>query len=270
VKKIKIEQFLQIITTEQSKQSGKSWTNNKYSVNNEENHKDNDEYIERNDVKSEQLVTQLQSNNGVTLKTSEFTTYTKSSKQPQLAAKPTTNTDQKRASKSAAKKGKNIIPARRLCSCTCFNVSLAKTDSNKELGTPDNTSKNTIFKQRYNSNANNYPNLNNSNPKLNNLNNPNNPYTSKDVKEVTQSLQSLHVKIYKSLIKIYYQTFAFIHSLSRNSIMLQKTKLFGIRDHITTAELPRKFYLKAKSSKKDPNWIHEYVSTAKMAPKLDQ
>jgi len=52
VKKIKIEQFLQIITTEKSKQTGKSWTNNKYSVNNEENHKDNDESIERNDVKS--------------------------------------------------------------------------------------------------------------------------------------------------------------------------------------------------------------------------
>ena len=109
MKKIKIEQFLQIITTEQIKQSGKSWTNNKYSVNNEENHKDNDESIERNDVRSEQLVTQLQSNNGVTLKTSEFTTYTKSSKQPQLAAKPTTNTDQKRASKSAAKRVRTLF-----------------------------------------------------------------------------------------------------------------------------------------------------------------
>jgi hypothetical protein len=65
-------------------------------VNNEENHKDNDETIERNDVKSKQLVTQLQSNNCVTLKTSEFTTHSNSSKQPQLAAKPTTNTDQKR------------------------------------------------------------------------------------------------------------------------------------------------------------------------------
>jgi hypothetical protein len=57
-------------------------------------------------MKSEQLVTQLQSNNGVTLKTSESTTHANSSKQPQqpqLAAKPTTNTDQKRASKSAAK-----------------------------------------------------------------------------------------------------------------------------------------------------------------------
>jgi hypothetical protein len=81
----------------------KSWTNSKYSVNNEENHKDNDETIERNDVKSKQLVTQLQSNNCVTLKTSEFTTHSNSSKQPQLAAKPTTNTDQKRASKSAPK-----------------------------------------------------------------------------------------------------------------------------------------------------------------------
>ena len=76
----------------------KSWTNSKYSVNNEENHKDNDETIKRNDVKSAQLVTQLLSNNGVTLKTS--------SKQPQLAAKTTSNIDQKRASKSAAKKGK--------------------------------------------------------------------------------------------------------------------------------------------------------------------
>ena len=57
-------------------------------------------------MKSEQLATQLQSNNGVTLKTSESTTHANSSKQPQqpqLAAKPTTNTDQKRASKSAAK-----------------------------------------------------------------------------------------------------------------------------------------------------------------------
>jgi hypothetical protein len=52
--------------------------------------------------------------------------------------------------------------------------------------------------------------------------------------------------------------------------MPQKTKLFWIRDHITTAELPPKFYLKAKSSKKDPNWIHEYVSTAEMAPKTNQ
>ena len=85
-------------------------------------------------MKSEQLVTQLQSNNGVTLKTSESKNPANSSRQlqqSQLAVKPTTNTDQKRASKSAAKKGKNIIPARRLCSCTFFNVSLAKTDSNK-------------------------------------------------------------------------------------------------------------------------------------------
>ena len=83
----------------------KSWTNSKYSVNNEENHKDNDEAIKRNDVKSAQLVTQLLSNNGVTLKTSELTTRANSSKQPQLAAKTTSNIDQKRASKSAAKKG---------------------------------------------------------------------------------------------------------------------------------------------------------------------
>jgi hypothetical protein len=79
----------------------KSWTNSKYSVNNEENHKDNDETVKRNDVKSEQLVTQLQNNNGVTLKTSESKNPANSSKQPQqpqLAVKPTTNTDQKRAS----------------------------------------------------------------------------------------------------------------------------------------------------------------------------
>ena len=43
-------------------------------MNNEENHKDNDETIKRNDVKSEQLVTQLQNNNGVTLKNSESKT----------------------------------------------------------------------------------------------------------------------------------------------------------------------------------------------------
>jgi len=222
----------------------KSWTNSKYSVNNEENHKDNDEAIKRNDVKSAQLVTQLLSNNGVTLKTSELTTRANSSKQPQLAAKTTSNIDQKRASKSAAKKGKSIITAHILCLFTCLNGSFAKTDSNKELGTPNNTSKNTICKQCYNPNVNTYPYIINPNPKLNN---PNNPYTSKDVKEITQSL---HVKIYKSLMKIHYQIFAFINSYSRNSIMPQKTKLFWIRDHITTAELPPKFYLKAKSSKK--------------------
>jgi len=44
----------------------KSWTNFKYSVNNEEN-KDNDQSINRNNVQSEQLVTQSQNNNGVTL-----------------------------------------------------------------------------------------------------------------------------------------------------------------------------------------------------------
>ena len=75
----------------------KSWTNSKYSVNKEENHKDNDETIKRNDVKSEQLVTQLPSNNGVTLKTSEITTHANSSKQPQLAAKTTSNIDQKKS-----------------------------------------------------------------------------------------------------------------------------------------------------------------------------
>jgi len=221
-------------------------------VNNEENHKDNDETIRRNDVKSKQLVTQLQSNNGVTLKTSESTTHANSSKQPQLAAKPKTNTDQKTASKSAAKKGKINIPARRLCSFTCYKGSLVKTDSNKELGTPDNTSKNTIFKQHYNSNANTYPNLNNSNPNLNNSkpnpnlnnhNNPNNPYTSKDAKEITQSL---HAKIFKSIMKIYYRIFALIYSYSRDSTMLQKPNLFCIRDHITTAELLQKIYLKIK------------------------
>jgi len=52
--------------------------------------------------------------------------------------------------------------------------------------------------------------------------------------------------------------------------MSQKTKLFWIRDHITTSELPPKFYLKAKSNKKDPNRIHEYVSKAEMAPKTNQ
>ena len=92
-------------------------------------------------MKSEQLVTQQQNNNGVTLKTSESKNPANSSKQPQqpqLAVKPTTNTDQKRASKSAAKKGKSIISARRLCLITCLNGSLVKTDSNKELWTPDN------------------------------------------------------------------------------------------------------------------------------------
>jgi hypothetical protein len=67
-------------------------------VNNEENNNDNDETIKRNDVKSVQFVTQLQNNNGVTLKTSESITCANSSKQPQqlqLAAKTTTNTDQK-------------------------------------------------------------------------------------------------------------------------------------------------------------------------------
>ena len=89
--------------------------------------------------------------------------------------KQTTNTDQKRASKSAAKKGKSIIPARRLCLITCLNGNLVKTDSNKELGTPDNIFKNTTFKQRYNLYTNIYPNLNNPNTNLNNLNNLNNP-----------------------------------------------------------------------------------------------
>ncbi len=61
-------------------------------MNNEEN-KNNDENINRNIVQSEQLVTQLQNNNGVTLKTSESTTCENSSEwpqQPQLAAKSTT------------------------------------------------------------------------------------------------------------------------------------------------------------------------------------
>ncbi len=70
-------------------------------MNNEENHKDNDETVKRNDVKSEKLVTQLQINNGVTLKTSEYKNPANSSRQPQhpqLAVKQTTNTDQTRAS----------------------------------------------------------------------------------------------------------------------------------------------------------------------------
>ncbi len=67
-------------------------------MNTEENHKDNDETIKRNNVKSEQLVTQLQSNNGVTFKVSESTTHANSP----IATTP--DTDQRRASKSAAKR----------------------------------------------------------------------------------------------------------------------------------------------------------------------
>ena len=155
----------------------KQWTNFKYSVNNEEN-KDNEEDIDRNIVQSEQLVTQMQNNNGVTLKTSESTTCENSSERPQLAAKTTTtNTEQKRASKSAANKGKSIIPACKLCLSNRFNGSLVKTDSSKELGTPDNTSRNTIFRQRYNPLTNTYHNL----KTLKNLIKTNNPYTLKDV-----------------------------------------------------------------------------------------
>ena len=118
-------------------------------MNNEEN-KDNEEDISRNIVQSEQLVTQLQNNNGVTLKTSESTTCENSSERPQLAAKTTaTNTEQKRASKSAANKGKSIIPAHRLCLLNRFNGSLIKIDSSKELGTPDNTSRNTNMRNKY-------------------------------------------------------------------------------------------------------------------------
>jgi len=94
-------------------------------VNNEENHKDNDETIKRNNVKSQKLVTQLQSNNGVTLKTSESTTHANSSKAT------TTDTDQRRATKSAAKNGRSIIPAHRLCLVTSSNGSLVKRDSSK-------------------------------------------------------------------------------------------------------------------------------------------
>ena len=127
----------------------KQWTNFKYSVNNEEN-KDNEEDIDRNIVQSEQLVTQLQNNNGVTLKTSESTTCENSSERPQLAAKTTTtNTEQKRASNSAANKGKSIIPARRLCLLNRFNGSLIKIDSRKELGASDNTSRNTNMRNKY-------------------------------------------------------------------------------------------------------------------------
>ena len=146
----------------------KSWTNFKYSVNNEET-KYNDETIIRDNAKNGQLVTQLQNINGDTLKISETTTCANSfeqPKQPQLAARTTTNTEQKRASKSAANKGKSIIPACRLCLSNRFHGSLVKTDSKKELGTPDITSKNTIFRQHYNPLTNTYHNLNNSNHNL--------------------------------------------------------------------------------------------------------
>ena len=162
-------------------------------MNNEEN-KDNEEDIDRNIVQSEQLVTQLQNNNGVTLKTSESTTCENSSErslQPQLAAKSTTtNTEQKRASKSPANKGKNIIPARRLCLLNHLNGSLIKIVSNKELRTPDNASRKRILKQRYNPHTNTLHNLNDSNPNLKTLKNLNKtytPYTSKDVEEITQT-----------------------------------------------------------------------------------
>ncbi len=61
----------------------------------------NDDYnINRNIEQSKQLVTQLQNNHGVTLKTSEPTTCENSSErpqQPQLAAKSTTTiTEQKK------------------------------------------------------------------------------------------------------------------------------------------------------------------------------
>ncbi len=50
------------------------------------------------------------------------------------------------------------------------------------------------------------------------------------------------------------------------SILLQKSKLFLIHGHLTIAKLLPKFYMKAKSNERDPNWIHENVSTAEMAP----
>jgi len=199
----------------------KSWTNFKYSVNNEET-KYNDETIIRDNAKNGQLVTLLQINNCDTLKISESTTCANSSEQPQqpqLAAKIATNTEQNRASKSAANEGKSIIPARRLCLSNCLNGSLVKTNSNKELGTPDNTSRNTIYKQGYNLYTNIYHNLNNSNPnlkKLKTLHKIYNPYIFNDVKDITQTQ---HVRNYKPLI--YDQTFEFIYPYSRTSILLQ-------------------------------------------------
>jgi hypothetical protein len=84
-------------------------------VNIEEFSKNNEETI-KNNVKTKQLVTQPQSNHGGTLKNSESSADAKSSTQLQLqlTAHITVNNNLKKTSNFTAKKGKSIIPARRL------------------------------------------------------------------------------------------------------------------------------------------------------------
>ncbi len=110
---------------------------------------ENDETINRDTVISRQLVTQVQNYNGDTLKISESRTCTNPSEQPQQpekhqpTAKTTPTTEQKTASKSAANIDKSVILACIQSLSNHSNGSLVKTNSNKELGTPDNTFMNT-------------------------------------------------------------------------------------------------------------------------------
>jgi len=121
-------------------------------VNNEDLSKNNDEPT-KNNVKIKQLVTQKRSKKDDTLRTQNhqqtpkirqylnFNRLRIKQKQNRINSKVTF--------KITAKKGKSIIPARRLFPLNHHYGSPMNIDSLKELGPLDNTSKNTKLKTQY-------------------------------------------------------------------------------------------------------------------------
>jgi hypothetical protein len=130
----------------------KEWRSLKYSVNSENISKNNEETTDNN-VRIKQLATRKTRKQDDDTKTSKLQ-HQHRPPQCQLTANKTDSNNLKEASKNSAKQGKSIIPARRRFLSNSFYGSLNKTDSTTELGSLDNTYKNTIIKTRTYANVN--------------------------------------------------------------------------------------------------------------------
>jgi hypothetical protein len=130
----------------------KEWRRLKYSVNNENISKNNEETI-INNVRIKQLATRKKIKQDDDTKISKLQ-HQHRPPQWQLTENKTDSNNLKEASKNSAKQGKSIIPARRRSLSNSFYGRLNKTDSTKELGPLDNTYKNTIIKTRTHANFN--------------------------------------------------------------------------------------------------------------------
>jgi hypothetical protein len=123
----------------------KEWRNLKYSVNSEDITENYEELVIDNVI-----IKQLATHNEIKQHDDEtkISKLQDQSHQRQLTANKTDSNTLKKTSKTSAKQGKSIIPARRWFRLISFYGSLNKTDSPKELRPLDNTHKNTIIKTR--------------------------------------------------------------------------------------------------------------------------